>query len=610
MRFGKHAGDNVVKTRSARRYRLAWLFMAFCVLLTVGLAGAQEVDETMDALVTRLCYDLDEDALSSLTHTQVLELLTDDEREALATRYWRFDVNVPVVVSVIRTPSQRPVPFWIEEQGFQKTDYVVTSGEYGEEIYTYEVWQKDFEPGTVGLGINGFGMHRSHYLVAVGARESGTEPRLSKFYPEDQQVFDMTPGAPAYHDWTELRLIKVPEALEGHKLLTTIRGRAREAHIVGAFRKTPFPSSGKPDQIVLTWQDDPSTTQAIQWRTSPEITKSAVRYRKADGGGDWRMAKAECKALGDRLLLNDRFVHHWTASLGRLEPATEYVYQAGSLDTNVWSGEYAFRTGPDGPAPFTFVYLGDTHRSKTWGEVLAAAFERHPETAFYAIAGDIVSTGLFRDDWDQFFEYGSPILARRPLAPAIGNHDDQDGLGAGLYLDVFALPGNGPEDLEPERCYALRYGNALLLVVDHSSLEPQRTWLEQQLSKTDATWKFAMFHFPPYVPHLDYKEIREQWGAVFDKYHLDMAFSGHVHFYLRTKPIRDGEVVDSHADGTVYVTSVTVPSREKAFSPPPYAAAHGFQGRRYQTIRIDGNRLEYSSRDISGEVLDSLTITK
>ena len=39
-------------------------------------------------------------------------------------------------------------------------------------------------------------------------------------------------------------------------------------------------------------------------------------------------------------------------------------------------------------------------------------------------------------------------------------------------------------------------------------VEEQSAWLEQQLATTNATWKFAVFHFPPYNAHYDYGEIR------------------------------------------------------------------------------------------------------
>ena len=66
-------------------------------------------------------------------------------------------------------------------------------------------------------------------------------------------------------------------------------------------------------------------------------------------------------------------------------------------------------------------------------------------------------------------------LERTSMALALGNHDDQDGLGTWFPLALYAFPENGPA-------------------------------------------------------------MRECWSKVFDKYHVDMVFHGHVHCHLRTKP--------------------------------------------------------------------------
>jgi len=117
----------------------------------------------------------------------------------------------------------------------------------------------------------------------------------------------------------------VPDALKGQILLPTIRGRAREANLIDAFRKAPYPSSDKPDNVVLTWSGDPKTTQTIQWRS--KTPGASVRYREAAATADspWLDAKAECRTLTDRLLVNDRETSHCTATLQGLKPGTTYA---------------------------------------------------------------------------------------------------------------------------------------------------------------------------------------------------------------------------------------------------------------------------------------------
>ena len=569
---------------------------------------APEVAEVMDSIVERMYDTLTIDELAQVNYEFVDEFITAQERAVLATKYWSFIVDVPVVVSVMRHNEQAVVPFWLFETGFQKTDLTVRN-----QHYEYEVWQKPFDAGRVELGINGFDKHRPHYFVAVGPQRTGTPLRITNLVPAKYSKGMMREGAFTYHDWNELVLEEVPGELTGQVLLTTIRGRAREAHLVGAFRQTPFPSSEAPDHLALTWSSDPATTQTILWRTSDAVDTSVVYYRRKDAAPDapWQSMPAEKAVIRDRLLANDPVSHRFSATLTGLEPGTTYIYRAGVPALDAWSQPAEFTTAPKDPAPFSFVFFGDTHCRPEWGEMLDAAFERHPETAFYLIGGDLVNTGLYRDDWDHFFEYSTDVFRHRPVLPSIGNHDDQDGLGAWMYLEMFGLPGNGPENVEPGRLYSIQYGNALFLSLDIATpYELQAEWMAQQLENTDAVWKFAMVHFPPYSPTHDYAAIREAWGPVFDEYHLDIMFSGHVHYYMRSKPIRDGQVVDSPTEGTIYLISIAIPGREWRGDAPEYAEVLFSGPPLYQVLHIDGNTLELRTYSADGEERDHLIIEK
>ncbi len=583
---------------------LTFMFLS----VAVPAEPAPDVATVMDRVVERMYQSLSPDELAALDNESIWTFITPDERRVLATKYWSFDVDVPVVVSVMRHNGQAATPFWLTEAGFQKTTLTVRN-----DHYTYEVWQKRFDAGRVELGINGFDKHRSHYFVAVGPQRTGTPLRVTNLIPAEYSKSLMGTGALTYHDWTELILEDVPPELTGQVLLTTVRGRAREAHLIGAFRQTNYPASEQPDHVVLTWSDEPTTTQTIQWRNTTAIERGAVQYRpqQASDSTPWQTVPAERALIKDRLLANDPVCHRFTATLTGLQPGTAYTYRAGHPATGAWSAETVFTTAPASSAPFTFVFIGDTHCSPHWGEMLGQAYARHPETAFYLLGGDLVNTGLYRDDWDQFFALSTEVFRQRPVVPCIGNHDDQDGLGAGMYLDMFGLPRNGPDGVEPERMYSVEYGNALFLILDIATpLETQAAWMETRLANSSATWKFAMVHFPPYAPTEDYPRLRAIWGPVFDAYHVDMVFAGHVHHYLRSKPLYGGEPVASPAEGTIYLVSVGIPSRDWSGEAPPYADVIFSGPALYQTLRLDGNTLELRTFSADGEERDRLSITK
>lgn len=593
--------------QKTRKIYFSLFFTGIFALLFFGCSqlnpeSEKSVQQVMDEVVTRLYATMNEDELAAIDQQTAMSLFTEADLEVLSTRHWVFDVNVPVVVSIMRNTSQKTMPFWLGPAGFEKTRL-----EMRNEYNTYEVWQKEFDKGTVELGINGFKNFAYHYFVSVAPQNENDRLELSCSIPENQYIGVLDDSVFTYHDWTELVLMDVPEEMKGQKLLTTIRGRGKESHLIGAFRKTQFPSSAKPDQVLLTWSADPSTSIDIQWRTNISVETGEVKYRVA-GTTDEKVVEAEKYVMEDRELMNDRFIHRFTAKIRNLKPGTNYEYLI--VPETDWNKACTFST-PSGDDSFSFIWFGDVHHKKEFGDLHNKAEAAHPETAFYTIAGDLVSDGLYRDQWDELFEYSKEVLRKNPLMNVPGNHDNRLGLGAKMYRDMFIYPANGPEGVPKEQTYSFTYKNALFLMLDAtSSVEAQTEWIEKQLANSSANWKIAVFHFPPYNWEEPYLNIQEEWIPVFDKYHVNMVFSGHIHYYMRSKPMKDGQVVDSYNDGTAYIISLGIPGRNEEIDDEPYAAVREQDCWLYQHIRINGNQLYYQSVNFEGEVIDEFEIVK
>jgi acid phosphatase type 7 len=559
------------------------------------------VKDLMDSKIDYICRTMDPKQILSLDYDKVFSMFSKDEKEILATKHWIFEVNVPVVVSVMRSGEQKIVPYWLTEKGFKKTGLTMKN-----EQTTYEVWQKSFGAGKVGLGINGFENYSLHYFVSVAPQKKDDNLVLTSLFPEKQFVGTLQNGAFTYHDWDELVLSDVPETMRGQKLLTTIRGRGAESWLAGVFRTTEYPSSDLPDQVMLTWSSDPSTGIDIQWRTDTIVDDEVIKYREIGGNEEFSSVAVKYR-IDDRVLLNDRLVNHYTARLRNLKPETKYEYLI--FPRAEYKESQTFST-PSADGNFTFIWFGDTHHSPKFGELIRKADERHPETAFYSIAGDIVSDGLYRNQWDDIFKFTDGIVSRKPLMDVPGNHDNRYGLGALMFRELFSYPMNGPEGVEKEQTYSFRYKNALFLMIDATSpIDAQTPWIEAQLKNTDARWKFAMFHFPPYSSDGGYPEIRAKWCSLFDKYHVDIVMSGHVHNYLRTKPMKNEKPVSSPSEGTVYLISIAIPDND-AQPPLPFAASQVSGEMLYQKVTIKGNKLDYKAMNIDGVVRDQLIINK
>ncbi len=571
------------------------------------------VHDTVAGVIERMKRTLTTNELASLTVPKVEQFLTPQEREVLGTEHISFRVNVPVRVSVLRDVSLKDEPFWLRERSFQTNGVTVKEGSA-----VFDVWEKDFEAGQIGLGIHSLSGGGNHYFVLLAPKMPGEKVIVSELYPGQLRVTEFRAGVEPYVD-QDATLKSIPSELEGRTLICTDTDREEDARLVNLFRWTRHPATAKPDQIVLTWSEDPRTTQTIQWRTSPKIKRGYVQFqRKADfnrfNPRKPQQVAAETAKLETSTLLNDAGVHRHTAVLRGLEPGTTYVYAVGDGSVAGWTELREFTTAPAGPQPFSFIYMGDAQNGlDRWGTLVHNAFRSRPDAAFYIMAGDLVNRGAERDDWDGFFHNAAGIYDRRPVVPAIGNHECQGGKPA-LYLKQFALPRNGPREIEPERAYSFEYGNALFVILD-SNLEPkkQTRWLEEQLSQTKATWKFVVYHHPAYSSggNRDNRKLREAWTPLFDKYHVDLALQGHDHAYLRTYPLNASQRVASPKEGTVYVISVSG-TKMYAQGKHDYTEFGMTNVATYQVldIQISGNRLVYRAYDIDGKLRDELVIEK
>lgn len=593
------------------------VFVIFIALLLSGCKDVTHVtiegdgqiitEQTRNNLLERIIERTSPEELNTLNTEQILALLSNEEKDVFSDFHWRFVVDRPALVSVMRHKKQETVPFWLKEKGFQKTDKTVSN-----ESFEYEVWQKEYPAGEIRLGINGFDLHRPVYFVTIGPAKDNDMPEILQYSPDKWKVIRMEKGAYTYNDWDELVINDYPKELEGHVLFTTIRGRARESAIQGSFRKTAVPSSENIDQIMLTWCDDPTTTQAIQWRTSPLMSKTSLRYWLAtDDKHNFKEMDASCEVLSDRYIYNDPAVKHWQVNLTQLTPDTKYSYRIHNDDTGMDSEVHSFRTAPSEKQAFSFIYLGDTHNDTIVESVLNKAIKESPDAAFLIHSGDHVNTGLFRDLWDKYFDSGKAVFPSLPFIPTLGNHDSQDGLPPTLFTQLFMLPDNTACGLPSERNYSFAYGNARFFMIDATGDKDKiACWLEEELSKANETWKIAVTHFPPYSTDDSYPEIRESWCSLFDNYHVDLVLSGHVHQYFRSYPIKDQKVVSSEKEGTIYISSVTVEPREPEPVSSKYNKVYANKGGLNQIIHIDDNSLLYKSTRIDGSIVDQFQLKK
>lgn len=592
-----------------------------------------EASETLEAAGRRLSGSLSESRLTTIATrgADVLRVLNARERDALARGHLRFHSAVPIVVEVA-APS-RSIPFWVADLGFKPAGIRLENDDSA-----WTVYRKAFSPGWVGLGINGLDRSAPAHYVAFVHSPRGREPigvrdiTLDERSADDWSLVTVGPGVSATRD-LHRPFATVPAELLDSLLFQPSHDRRHATRLArGRVWKTHVPSGMKPDQVSIAYGSDAAHELVWSWRTRVESRGSMIRivparFESAETNLNhqpdfkkMRHVEGRSELLRCPDLLNDPTVRRHSVRVDGLDPDTTYLYSLGDGSESGWGPWRAARTGRSGAGRVEFLYLGDAQTGlEEWGHRLDRAFRRHPGISFILLAGDLVDRGNERTNWDHFFLRSEEVFERIPLMPAVGNHEYLD-QGPRLYRSFFELPANGPAGVSSDLVYHFETAGAFFAVLDSTlavssreEAERQARWLDSALKASRAGWKFVTFHHPVYSSHprRDNTLLREYWGPVFDRHHVDLVLQGHDHAYLRTHPIRGNQAVSEPADGTIYVVSVSG-DKFSDQSLRDYAEIGFGRTSTYQTIEIDDatNRLTYRAWNDAGEIVDQFEITK
>jgi phosphodiesterase/alkaline phosphatase D-like protein len=305
--------------------------------------------------------------------------------------------------------------------------------------------------------------------------------------------------------------------------------------------------------------------------------------------------------------------------LTNLEPRTKHFYRVVCTDAdgNRLEGKsLTFFTACEPTDAYSFTVIGDTQRNPAvTGKIARLMWDRRPN--FVIHCGDVVDDGAAKWQWTgDLFKPCTDLFARVPIYPCIGNHEkDHES-----YYKYFSLP-------KPEYYYSFKYGNAELFVLDTntkrdlSSKGEQYRWLDKALAASDARWKFCYHHHPPYSSDDD--DYGNSWKgpttsgdlrvrdfvAIYEKHKVDVVFSGHIHVYERTWPVRAGKV--DRQNGVTYVTSGGGGGKLETFAPTPAFFKQEFRSDYhfcYVTIHL--GELHFKAFDQEGRMFDYFDRTK
>ena len=405
---------------------------------------------------------------------------------------------------------------------------------------------------------------------------------------------------------------------------------------------------------LVTSFTDARYDRAFAWTALESFIGSkamAVKYRVA-GASDWTVADGikETESLANGQ-------DYFKADISGLTANTTYEYKIGVKDsddeTNHWSKTYTFRTAPTTVDEFSFIAVGDT-QALAWSgassyqdfSLAQAAFDEAFKTvqdpAFILHTGDIVSSGDKTAEWNMYFKALGERSASIPQFYALGNHD-----GAASFDAHFNHPNNGGSaavdtsnissvpssliDNLDETIYSYDYGDVHFIVLhtgkyssyDQEIIEAQREWLENDLkANADAKWTIILQHQAVYN-RADESLNRPWLYDIIEQYGVDLVIQGHSHLVTRTYPMKNGEIVTKSSPdlikkgtGTVYTTigSTTgyhddlgrggYPNLEQMLNITTSDSAQPA----YTEVRVDGDRLVMTIRQLDGLILDTFTI--
>ena len=418
-----------------------------------------------------------------------------------------------------------------------------------------------------------------------------------------------------------------------------------------------------PDRIITTFNDDPTTSFAVTWRTDNSVGRTIAQIVKAtpdtrfDILAETLTAKTESVDLevietpsGVRHSPENvglGTVHYHSVSFKNLEPDTLYAWRVQG-DRGNWSEWIQTRTAPTA-GPISFVYFGDAQNGvrPNWSRVIRMANQTVPNAAFFLHAGDLVQKGDSDYNWAEWFNAGQFIHAQTPVIPVPGNHEnipvergrERVRVRTTLWKPQFSLPKDKslPASLQ-ENTYGIRYNKDLhIFVVDSAreTFKEQAEWLDKALAQSDAKWKIVSMHHPFFTPkEFDRKDRdarrRVALAPIIEKHDVDLVLTGHIHTYGRfTETLNNTSaraIEGTRTDvKTVYIVSASgakntdiwqhdqvltfIGDGQSDFGKMSLDRVAG-NTPMFQVIHIDGDTVRYEARMATGEIYDSFELRK
>lgn len=383
-----------------------------------------------------------------------------------------------------------------------------------------------------------------------------------------------------------------------------------------------------PQEIRINYANtDDLSSIRVSWVTLNVSTEPTVRYI---AGNVTKVVPAEWwtyTAGGWRGTI-------YSAVMGNLPRDSSVCYQVGSGGQGM-SSWITFRTLPldigTAKRPLRVAQIADMGYGPNSDYTVKRLTELATSGALDLIIhpGDVSYADGDETHWDVYFTKVQPIVSVVPYMLSPGNHELWWNFTAYRSRIAKTMPVS-PTALPGAMYYRFVVGPVTLLSLDSESVidtpyidDTQIEWAKAELSQVNRNvtpWVWVMHHRPLYCavnPPSCTNEaayLRSRVEAAYVAHGVDVAFAGHLHYYERTWPVKDGVPSTSYVKPTapVYITNGAAGNREgqsRWTTSPIVPGGSSLIGYALMNVTVDTLQFAFFE-SLTNKYIDGMTIKK
>lgn len=369
-----------------------------------------------------------------------------------------------------------------------------------------------------------------------------------------------------------------------------------------------YSTANKINRLTLTLGNNGEYSRAFSWVYGESQSEGSLDITKV-GSTDTSSIPAECNICQSR----SGKTAYFRVYVDFLTPGADYKYRV--KNGNEVSPWYQFSTLADSAKNnFSFLYFGDIQDSDSCTltkQFMNEIRERNKEAQFVLLGGDFIERPM--DKYYNMAHEGLGSMAHElPILAVPGNHEYLKGVVRKLDNRYpYAFPYFLKSSIKKNHVFSFPYGNARFYFLDSNrdfwNFFEQRSWLKEELNKSDATWNIVVLHHPIYSLKggLNNWFVKRFFRSVVEKSKVDIVLQAHEHGYGRRT------AKDEIGRPCTPLYSVSYFS-EKAYLQDFNGDYDrwGTANRYYQKISINGDTLVFRTYTDQHELYDDVRLTK